>query len=136
MSTILFGSPKDAKPEIAILIKSSGLNRNKLESYYITPTGLPKDIFIAWPLVYETPKKVSAKFAKAYLQDLLPSIQQQGVKTLLVADGSYFKYLTGQAKVEPFYGEVVSCIMEGYTDMAVILIPNFQALVYNPLIQE
>ena len=136
MSTILFGSPKDAKPEIAILIKSSGLNRNKLESYYITPTGLPKDIFIAWPLVYETPKKVSAKFAKAYLQDLLPSIQQQGVKTLLVADGSYFKYLTGQAKVEPFYGEVVPCIAEGYTDMAVILIPNFQALVYNPLIQE
>lgn len=136
MSTILFGSPENAKPEIAILIKSSGLNRNKLESYYITPTGLPKDTFVAWPLAYETPKKVSAKFAKAYLQDLLPSIHQHGIKTLLVADGTYFKYLTNQAKVDPFYGEVVPCTVKDYTDMSVLLVPNFQALVYNPLIQE
>lgn len=135
MQSINFGSPENSNVEVAILIKSTGMNRNKLESNYITPLGLNPDKFMAWELSYETPKKVTAKHAKSYILDLLPDIACNGIKTLFVADGIYFKYLTGVKKVDPFYGEVLPCKIKDYEGMKVLLVPNFQALVYNPMIQ-
>ena len=90
---------------------------------------------MAWELSYETPKKISAKYAKSYISELLPDIADKGIKTLLVTDGAYFKYLTGAKKADPFYGEMLPCSIEGYEYMMVFLSLNFQALVYNPLLQ-
>jgi len=131
MQSILFGS----NPDIAILIKSTGLNRVKLEHHYLKQLKVSPDRFTAYELSYETLKKCTAKHAKAYLNDLLPELDHLGVKTLFVADGTYFKYLTNAKKVDPFYGEIVPCTVKGYGHMKVILAPNFQALVYNPMIQ-
>lgn len=135
MQPILFGSSDQSKPEIAILIKSTGLNRAKLENHYIKPLGLDPNLFMAWELHYDTPKKVSAKHAKEYLNDLLPELYHHKVKILFVTDGTYFKYLTGAKKVEPYYGEVLPCNIKDYEHLQVILSTNFQTLVYNPLLQ-
>jgi DNA polymerase-1 len=134
MQTIKFGS-KDSIPEIAILIKSTGMNATKLKNAYIIPSGFTLDKFMAWELVYETQKKCPAKLAKEHILDLLPDIEYYGIKTLLVADGTYFKYLTGIQKIDPYYGAVVPCSVKEFTNMNVVLIPNFQALIYNPMIQ-
>lgn len=135
MKTLSFGSPETCNPEVAILIKTSGLNQNKIENSYILPLGLNPNKFMAWELSYETPKKVSAKYAKSYISELLPDIADKGIKILLVTDGAYFKYLTGAKKADPFYGEMLPCSIEGYEYMSVFLSLNFQALVYNPLLQ-
>ena len=135
MQHVLFDSSGLSELEVTILIKSTGLNKNKLEDNYITPLNKPLNKFIAFSLSYDKPKKVTAKHAKEYLAELLPEIQKLNTKILLVADSDYFKYLTGVKKVSPYYGEVVPCSISGYRDFQVILIPNFQALIYNPMIQ-
>ena len=107
MRSIFFGSSNQNPPQIAILTKSTGLNQAKIENHYITPSGLNPELFVVWELGYDTPKKVSAKYVKMYLADLLPEIFSLGIKTLFVTDGTYFKYLTGMGKVDPYYGEVM-----------------------------
>lgn len=135
MQHVLFDSSGLSELEVTILIKSTGLNKNKLEDNYITPLDQPLNKFIAFSLSYDTPKKVTAKHAKGYLTELLPEIRKLNTRILLVADSDYFKYLTGVKKVSPYYGEVIPCSTPGYKDFQVILIPNFQALIYNPTIQ-
>lgn len=134
MQSIQFGS-NTSKPKIAILIKTTGLNQNKLENSYIKPTGIDCNKFMAWELSYQSAKKCTAKHAQEHLKELLPDIQDTGIKTLLVADGIYFKQLTGVKKVDPYYGEILPCSVKGFTHFKVILSPNFQALIYNPMIQ-
>ena len=135
MKSIVFSSSNENPSEVAILIKSSGLNKNKIETYYIKPTNVNLDLFQAWELEYDNPKKASAKRIKEHLLDLLPEIEYAGIKTLFVADGPYFKQLTGVGKVDPFYGEILPCNIKGYEHIKVILSINYQALVYNPLLQ-
>ena len=53
------------------MIKTSGLNQSKLENSYILPLGLNPNKFMAWELSYETPKKVSAKYAKSVTRRVL-----------------------------------------------------------------
>lgn len=79
------------KPKVAILIKDSYFNRKDIEQYYVKPLGLP---CMAFSLYYEPTNKVSATKAKEHLKRILPSIIQQGVTHLYVADSTYFKQLT------------------------------------------
>lgn len=64
---------------------------------------------------------------KEHLLDLLPEVEYVGIKTLFVADGIYFKQLTGVNKVDPFYGEITPCIIKGYEHLEVIIhkLPSF-----------
>lgn len=135
MQHILFDPPDLSYLKTAILIKTTGLNRIKLETNYIKPTKQNNNKFIAFDLSYGSVKKVSASHAKEYLSELLPELKTLNIKTLLVADSNYFKYLTGNTKSDPFYGEIVSCNIPDYKMMRIILIPNYQALVYNPMLQ-
>ena len=134
MFHILYGDPTKAK--IAILIKENSLNLTKIRDSYITPTKLPVEEFIAFSLHYQSKDKCPAALAKEYIETLLPVLDRMGIKTILLADGLYFKYLTQNKKAEPFYGYVCPCTVKGFEHMQIILAPNYQAILYNPALQQ
>ncbi|GAG46138.1 unnamed protein product, partial [marine sediment metagenome] len=57
------------------------------------------------------------------------------IKTILIADTIYLKYLIKNTKVEPHFGHVTPCAIEDYEHIDIVLIPNYQATHYNPDIQ-
>jgi DNA polymerase-1 len=134
MRHILFGSDL-TKINVAVLIKATALNANKIKDYYINPTNVPHEQFIAFDLAYDK-KKVSAACAKAYIVSLLPEIAKLKIKTLLCCDGDYFTYLTGMKKPSAHYGYSYPCQAKGFEDIQVILAPNYQGIVYNPDVQS
>jgi len=137
MRHILFGSNAESL-SIALLVKESCFRKQAIEENYIrqlTEAGVkPKEI-IAFTLAYKTPKSAPAALRKKYLAELLPEIDQLGIKILYCTDGEYFKTLTKNAKAEPHYGYVCPCAIEGYEHLGVIIGVNYQALSYNPTLQ-
>lgn len=116
------------KPKVAILIKDSYFNRKDIEQYYVKPLGLA---CMAFSLYYEPTNKVSATKAKEYLKRILPSIKQQGITYLYVADSTYFKQLTKEKKSEINLGYVLPCKLTGYEHIHVIYGINYAQLMYN-----
>lgn len=135
MKFIAYGS-EVTDTTIAILIKETALNRTKILTHYIVPTSIDPSKFLACGLVYDKPKICSAAMAKEHLDILLIEIDKLGIQTIMVCDAIYFKYLTGNKKADPFYGYVCPCKIAGFEHIQVILAPNYQALYFNPNIQE
>ena len=68
--------------DVAILIKESHFDQAKMREYYVNPLvsqGIEAKQVIAFDLPYDK-KKVSSQCIKAYLKQLLPVLQKQGVK--------------------------------------------------------
>lgn len=126
------------KYETAILVKHTAFQQSSLEQHYINPIearGYSKDNIIAFDLEYTPGNKAPVGFCKAYLSNLMPGLKKLGVKYLYVADSNYFKVLT-KGKAEAQLGYDLPCTLPGYEDMRVILGINYQALTYNPNVQE
>lgn len=124
--------------QIAVLSKNTAFNRDMLDKNYIRPLrnqGVSDDI-VAFTAEYEENGKASAKFVKAYLDELMPELKELGVTHIYVADGTYFKALAGVPKSEPHQGYVLPCKVKGYEHMHVVLGLNYQQLVYKPDLQE
>jgi DNA polymerase-1 len=122
---------------VAILIKETGFNSQHIRNEYILPTGLNPRSVVAFSLRYNEAGNCPATHAREYLSELLFELETLGITTILVADSKYFKFLTGQSKVDPHHGYVLDSKLKGYEDkFKVILIPNYQATAYNPAIQE
>jgi DNA polymerase-1 len=124
---------------IAVLVKGTSFNKSELRFNYVDPLvkrGLAEQEMIAFTLKYNPDGKAPVTVIKEYLGNLLPALDQLGVKHLYVADASYFKTLTGQAKAEPHYGYVLPCKIKGYEHMSVVLGLNYQQLIYNPSLQQ
>ena len=138
MHHIILNEPKE-KYSIAVLLKTNALTQYGLEHYYVHPLeslGIPKDSCIGLSLEYFNKKKPTAKEIKEYLiEDLLPTCKELGVKVLYCTDGNYMKVLTKKTKVEPLYGYVVPCALEGFTDMQVVYSANHMALFVNDTLQ-
>ena len=137
MKHILF-SADTHNLKTAILIKESALQKTGILTYYINPLmteGVALNTVFAVSLKYQDNNKCSAECAKDHLSKLLPALNKLGINTLLCADGVYFKYLTKNAKVDPFHGGVISCAIEGFEHINVILSVNFQAIEYNPAVK-
>lgn len=127
------------KPQIALLIKETALNKSAVFKHYIEPISkhISKEQLVAYSLWYDSSNKVTAKDAKAYLTDVvLPAIKFQKIKYLLVADATYFKYLSGVKKLETAHGYIYNCVIPGYEDTQIIYTINYQAMVYNPDLQN
>ena len=127
------------KYPLAILIKTSALHQLRMEQHYVDPLvsqGVSKGDLIGFSLEYNSAGKAPAKLQKEYLAKLLPALDSLGTTTLLVADGGYFKTLTKVRKVDPHYGYVMPCALAGFEHFNVILLPNYQGLVYNPDLQK
>ena len=131
---VLSFSDDNTKFEIAILIKTAAFNKGAIENYYISPLeklGIGRERVIAIELYYGQNNKVTAKDGKAHLQQVLNAADSLGVKTLVVADNQYFKFLTKFNKTSGKLGTVTECNIDKYTHMHVILSTNYQAMHYN-----
>lgn len=124
--------------KIAILIKHADLQQTPIEEAYINHLvilGVPKEEIVSFSLEYNEHGKCPAALIKSYLQGLLKGLKHIGVTTLLVADSTYFKTLTGSRKSEPHHGYILKCKIPGYEYMDVILSVNYKALFYKPALQ-
>jgi len=127
------------KYTVAILIKEAALAEKELVNYYLEPLkaqGIPGDNIIFIGLEYNETNKAPVKLIKTHLTTVLTACKSIGVKTLLVADGHYFKTLTKLRRAEPHHGYIKPCAIPQYEYLNVILSVNYQSLFYNPLIKE
>lgn len=119
---------------IAVLIKEAALNQSLLVQHYLEPLqqrGVATDTLVAISLDYDG-KKPSAKCRKAYLDVLLPQIEDMGINVLMCCDGEYFKSLTKEKKAEPWLGDVLPCKIKGYEHINVLYCCNYQSYFVNP----
>lgn len=127
------------KYPVAILLKESALRQNEIYKNYVDPLmtrGLNKGDIVTFSLKFNEKGKVSAKDAKSYLETLLPALESIGTKYLLVTDATYFKILTKQSKADPHFGYVLPCAIKDHENLQVVLSINYQALIFNPGLQE
>lgn len=124
--------------QIALLIKSTAFKQHDLQINYVQPLntrGIETKSLIAFTLETDEHNKLPVKYAKAYLDSLLPALDSCGVQILYVAEPTYFKLLTKQSKADPHFGYVLPCKYPGYEHFQVVLGLNHQALIYNPELQ-
>jgi DNA polymerase-1 len=136
MLHIPYGNPSSAS--IAILVKETSFNNQKIQEAYIDPLNANPGAFIAYSLWYDDNGKCQATLAKDYLQSLLLSIKELGIKTILVTDAKYFKFLTGEQKAATTHiGYATKSKIKNYEDEFIIFYaPNYQAAKYNPKTQK
>lgn len=117
-----------------ILIKESAMGTAAIDEYYLKPLakeGIPKDSILLLPLLYNTPAKVIAKTAKAYLDKLLIKLPST-VNKLIIADSSYFKFITKTPKVSAYYGTTIKGAYAGYDRFICAYVPNHKSLFKQP----
>jgi DNA polymerase I-like protein with 3'-5' exonuclease and polymerase domains len=119
---------------VAILVKETSFNSEKIKTAYIDPLGANPAGFIAYSLWYDDNDKCPAALAKEHLQTVLCSTLTLGIKTILVTDAKYFKYLTGKQKTATdLIGYAVKSGLQGYENkFDVFYAPNYNAAKYNP----
>jgi DNA polymerase-1 len=122
--------------KVALLIKQAAFDKTKLKEVYVDNTSVDSKDIIGFTLDYKDNGKAPVAFAREYATNLLKALRGLGTETLYVCDSNYFKVLTGAKKVESAYGYVKSCVIKGYEDINVILGTNYQALFYNPDLQD
>ena len=118
--------------DIAILCKPSSFNKDDLIKYYIKPLeaiGISRDRIIAYDLAYAM-GKVTASLAKEYVIDLLPTLEDLGVKHILCTDAQYFKTISKQKQADKLLGYIFD--VPNYQGMKITFGLSYSALIYNP----
>ena len=127
---------KKSSFKLAILIKDSGFNPQKISKHYmshIVNAGFKKKDVLALSLEYNGAKRVIAKEAKEYLENnIYPICKQRGVKVLMVADAQYFKFITNQV-MKDISQNYTQCIHKDYIGFTVIPVVNYMSFFANPL---
>jgi len=93
--------------------------------------GIPENSVFTLPLLYNTPTKILAKTAKAYLDKLIGKIPESASK-LVIADSNYFKFITKIAKISNKYGATVKGKHPGYEHFTCVYVPNYKSLFKQP----
>ncbi len=133
MQYILFGEQQSSY-EVAVLIKSSAFNKIDLENHYVSKL---TQSCIGFDLAYNSNNKAPVKLMiEPYLDELQTELELLKVKVLLVADTNYFKKLTGMAKADSYYGYVLDGKYKGYENMKIVLVPNYQAVFFDPKVGD
>jgi DNA polymerase-1 len=139
MKHIIHKENPNNKYKIAVLVEESRLDKKEIEDAYVHPLvklGIAEEDIISFSLNYNDKGNAPIGFCKEYLSTLLPALDSLDVKTLVVANGNYFKALTKVRKTEPYYGSAVLCTIKDFNHLNIFLIPNYKALFYNPVLQE
>lgn len=123
-----------ASASIAILVKETSFNSEEIKTHYIDRLGANPAGFIAMSLWYDEKGKCPAALAKDYLQTLLHSLQQLQIKTIIVTDAAYFKFITeSKIAASAMIGHHTESKIDGYASVFdVWYVPNFHAAQYNP----
>lgn len=139
MKHIIHKENPNNKYKITVLVEESSLDKKEIENIYIQPLvklGIAEEDIISFSLTYNDKGNAPIGFCKEYLNTLLPALDSLGIKTLMVANGNYFKALTKMRKTEPYYGSAVPCAIKGFNHLNIFLTTNYKALFYNPVLQE
>ena len=105
-----------------------------ISEYYLKPLakeGIPESSVLLLPLLYNTPTKILAKTAKAYLDKLTAKIPDSASK-LIITDSSYFKFITKTTKISDNYGSVVMGAHPGYAQYKCVYVPSYKTLFKQP----
>jgi len=127
-----------AKITTAILIKQDAIDFQSLNLYYYKPLeklGVGKDTVQVFKLIYDNASKVSAKVGKAWLDKVKENLPKS-VTQLIIADSSYYKWVTKTSKVSKNYGVSVMGKYKGFEDFQCIYVPNYKSLYKNPENQQ
>jgi len=122
----------------AILIKDDAINFQSLNDYYykpLTELGIHKEHTETYKLIYDNPKKVTAKVGKAWLAKILEELPTT-ITNLVIADSNYYKWVTKATKVSKNYGISVMGQLEGYEDFRCVYVPNYKSLYKQPENQQ
>jgi len=117
-----------------LLIKEDAINKLELHNHYLnklSKEGIPKSDIVVLPLLYNTPTKIIAKTAKAYLDKLIGKIPESASK-LIIADSNYFKFITKIIKVSDHYSSVLPGKHTGYNKYKCVYVPNYKSLFKQP----
>lgn len=126
MNHIIFGESHSTYNYVFLFPQ---LRKNEIQKNYIDPFGI--NSALALDLYYPPhKKKVPAKVAETYfLEEVVPVLNEVKALYLMIADGDYFKKLTGCSKIEVNLGYVLDC---KYGPWKCVYIPNFKAIFYDP----
>ena len=127
-----------ATASVAILVKEAAFDTEKIKKAYIDELGANPAGFLCYSLWYDDNNKCPAELAKDYLKTLLHSVKALNIKTILIADSTYFKFLTKlQKPASEFIGYAVKSKINDYEDtFDVFYAPNYQAVKYDPNIAQ
>jgi DNA polymerase-1 len=107
------------------------ISREDMKKAYIDPYGIDKnDVMVLTLHTSPGKKKTSSKEMKQYVEEqLLSALTECECKYLVVADGEYFKLLTGAIKAEALLGYVLDC---KFGPWKVVYVPNYRNIFYDP----
>ena len=117
-----------------LLCKETAMESVEVSNHYLEPLvkeGIAMGSILVLPLLYNTPTKIVAKTAKAYLDKLIDKIPNS-VHRLIIAESSYYKFITKTAKVSSNYGTVVKGKHPGYLHFTCVYVPNYKTLFQQP----
>ena len=117
-----------------LLCKETAMEQIEISHHYLDPLakeGVSQGSVLVLPLLYNTPTKILAKTAKAYLDKLITKIPNS-VHRLVIADNNYFKFITKTVKVSDKYGTVVKGSYPGYLHFTCVYVPNYKSLFKQP----
>lgn len=128
------GSQEQESYEVAILIKTSHHQQDPLERYYVAPLeklGVSREKIIAFDLQYVN-NKANTKTIREYLEELMPTLKELGIKYIYCPDSAYFKVLAKQPKAEGHYGYIYNVAYKDCEHMQITVGLSHGALIYNP----
>jgi len=117
-----------------ILIKEDACITTEIQNYYLNKLrneGISPNEVLVLPLLYNTPTKIIAKTAKAYLDKLIHKIPTS-VSKLIIADSNYFKFITKVNKVSDAYCQILRGKYAGYEKYKCVYVPNYKSLFKQP----
>lgn len=117
--------------EVAILVPQ--LSARDMQREYLDPSSLMAEDVIGYELL-QTGKKTSATVQREYLDELLPLLDDLGVRYLMVGDTEYFKTIAGVQKSEAYLGYALPNAwpekLKG--QFQVFYTPNYRQVFHNP----
>lgn len=110
------------------------IRRDDIRKAYIEPFGLDPDEVLVMDLHYDqSAKKTPIKEMRRFVEEeLIHILEDVGVRYIAVADGDYFKVLTGTQKVDASVGYVLDCRFGKPGQIKVVYVPNYKTIFYDP----
>ena len=138
MEHVVFNKDACEEFKVAILVKETALSKASLKKHYVTAitkaSGVQPIDIIAIGLRYDG-KRISAKDARGFLDNnIYPLLERLKVKAVIVADATYFKYMTKHAFNKSLGSYLTNTTASKRFDnmVKVLPVPSYTAFFANP----
>ena len=138
MNRLVFST--DASPDTALLIKNNFVDKSKISllgaEYFVPISAKVGDKInkrvVALGTYHPRNGKVKKADIKIATSEILEYCDTVGIELLVIADGEYFKYISGCKSVEKHIGEVTQCAVPDYEHIKVTPLLNHTAISMFP----